>query len=150
MAITTHIYGPSVQGLLTGEFGDLRVAGVLKASLHTSVYVPNADHRYRSELAGEVSHASYTAGGKALTGVAVTYDALTNTVKLDCNDVIFPLLSATIRYVVFYREVLSAGTPAPTLSPLALYWNLGADDVSTSADYTVVISADGLLRHAVV
>ncbi|WP_280336597.1 hypothetical protein [Nocardia wallacei] len=39
-------------------------------------------HQYKSSITGEVSGTGYAAGGQTLTGVSVTYDAATNTIKL--------------------------------------------------------------------
>lgn len=106
---------------------------------------PSQDLRYSSELTGEVIDASYTPGGVELTNVLVTYDTLTNTMKLDCDDVTFPNLTALVGGVVFYRDT---GTPAT--SPLLMDWVVSPAEQSTTAPYVLTIAPEGLLRQVVV
>lgn len=142
---TTTVYGPAAQSLLAGEFGVLAGSTSLRCALFTSTYVPTGDERYFSALTGEVADASYAR--QTLTNVTVTYDAVADTTILDCDDVTFPNLTASIRYIVFFRHVETAAVFDPAISPLLLYWNLGAaDEVSSAAPYVVTIDATGLLR----
>lgn len=143
MAVTARIFGPTVQSLLKGEFGDVTAAGALKAALFT--VAPSADARYLSELTGQVADASYTAGGVALTTVTLTYDVATNTVMLDCDDITFANLTATgIIAVVFYRA-----TGVATTSSLLLAWDISPAESSTAAPYVLTIAVEGLLRQVV-
>lgn len=142
MAVTSFVFGPAGQSLLAGQVGDVAVAGALKAMLLTSTYVKNQDARYKSELTNEVVGTNYVAGGKALTGVVVTYDAATNKAKLDCDDVTFDNVTVTARYAVFYRD-----TGVATTSPLLVLWDFGADVVATTSPFVLEIAAtDGLLN----
>lgn len=143
MAVTARIFGPTVAALLAGEFGDVRAAGALKAALFT--VAPPADARFLSDLTGEVADASYTAGGVALTTVVVTYDAVTNTSTLDCDDVTFANLTASgIIAVVFYRA-----TGVATTSPLLVAWDISPAEASAAAPYVLTIAVEGLLRQVV-
>lgn len=151
MAVTARVFGPAAQSLLRGEFGDVTLvapaagAVTLKALLIQGGYTAQPDARYRSELTFEVTDASYTAGGVALTNVTVTYDAVTNTTTLDCDDVTFPNLTATIGCIVFYRDTGVAAT-----SPLLVDWVLDPAETSTTAPYVLTIAPEGLLRQVVV
>lgn len=137
---TTTVYGPAAQSLLAGEFGVIAGSTSLKCALFTSTYVPDPDlHRYLSQITGEVADASYARQTLAL--VTVTYNAATDVTTVDCDDITFPNLTATMRYVVFFRDTLD-----PATSPLLLYWDLGADETSTAAPYAITIDATGLLR----
>lgn len=143
MAVTARIFGPTVQSLLRGEFGDVQAAGALKVALFT--VAPSADARYLSELTGQLTDASYTAGGVALTTVLVTYDPVTNTAMLDCDDVTFANLTSTgIVAAVFYRA-----TGVATTSPLLVAWDISPAESSTAAPYVLTIAVEGLLRQVV-
>lgn len=139
MAVIAYVFNPLAQSLMAGELGVLDASTTIKCALFGPTYVPDPDFRYLDQLQGEIVDASYAR--QTLTGVVVTYSATTDTTTLDANDVTFPNLSATVRYVCFFRDV---GGAAAT-SPLICFWDLGADEVSAAAPYVVTLPALGLV-----
>lgn len=139
MAVTAKLYGGFLQSLATGEIN--LASDTLKAMLCTSAYTPNQDtHRYKSAVTGEVTGPGYTAGGKSLTGVTVTYDAPTNRLRLDSDDPSWPDSTITCRYLVFYDA-----TPASDATrPLIAYVDFGADVSTTAGTFTAAINAAGI------
>ncbi|BDB59004.1 MULTISPECIES: hypothetical protein [Rhodococcus] len=139
MAVTAKLYGGFLQSLAAGEIN--LASDTLKAMLCTSAYTPNQDtHRYKSSVTGEVTGTGYTAGGKSLTGVTVTYDAATNRLRLDSDDPSWPDSTITCRYLVFYDA-----TPASDATrPLIAYVDFGADVSTTAGTFTAAINAAGI------
>lgn len=136
MAVTAKLYGLFLKSLANKEI-DLDT-DTLKVMLCTSSYSPNQDtHQYKSSVTNEVSGTGYTAGGKTLTGVTVTYDTGTNTLTLDADDVTWSSSTITARYAVFYDDTA-------TDDPLIAYWDLGQDEVSSSGNFTLTISGSGI------
>lgn len=146
MAVSAKWYSRAHLALLNKE-ADLN-SDVLKVSLHTASYTPDQDvHDYRSDLTGELTAGGgYTTGGATLTGVAVTYDAGTNIVKIDADDPVWAALTKSgIRYAVIYDD-----TPATDATkPLLGYVDFGEDLASVGGPFTVQWSADGVLRGTV-
>lgn len=139
MAVTATLFGGFLQSLANKEI-DLDT-DTLKVMLCTSTYAPNQDtHRYKSSVTNEVAGTGYTATGAALTGVTVTYDAATNTLKLDANDVSWPSSTLTARYAVVYDS-----TPASDATrPLIALVDFGADVSTTSGTFQITWSASGI------
>ncbi|QGF20283.1 minor tail protein [Gordonia phage Sixama] len=144
MAVTAKLYGPFLLSLFNKE-ADLDTDSI-KVMLCTSAYTPNQDtHRYKSSVTNEVTGPGYTAGGATLAGVTVAYDSATNTITLDANDVTWAGSSLTARYAVFYDS-----TPATDATrPLICYWDFGQDEVSSSGNFTLTLSASGLIAITV-
>jgi hypothetical protein len=87
-----------------------------------------------------VANPGYTAGGITLTGVTVTYDASTNTVKIDCDDPVWASATLTAGKAVFLDS-----TPATDATrPLISYADFGGDVSSTSGPFTLQIDANGI------
>ena len=139
MAVTATLFGGFLQSLANKEI-DLDT-DALKVMLCTSTYAPNQDtHRYKSSVTNEVAGTGYTATGATLTGVTVTYDAATNTLKLDANDVSWPSSTLTARYAVVYDS-----TPASDATrPLIALVDFGADVSTTSGTFQITWSASGI------
>ena len=139
MAVTATLFGGFLQSLANKEI-DLDT-DTLKVMLCTAIYAPNQDtHRYKSSVTNEVAGTGYTATGAALTGVTVTYDAATNTLKLDANDVSWPSSTLTARYAVVYDS-----TPASDATrPLIALVDFGADVSTTSGTFQITWSASGI------
>ncbi len=139
---TGYAYGLFVKSLFNKEVN--LNSDTLKVMLCTSAYTPNQDtHQYKADITNEVSGTGYTAGGQALTGVTVTYNASTNTMMLDANDPVWANSTITARYAVFYVD-----TPA-TNKPLIAYWVFSQDEVSSSGNFTLTISASGIVNFTV-
>lgn len=120
----------------------------LKLMLCTSTYVPAQDtHRYKSDVTNEIVGTGYTAGGVALTSVTVTYDAATNTMKLDAADPSWPSGSTfTFRYAVLYDS-----TPATDATrPLIGYIDYETDQSVAGEPLTLVVSTSGVATFPVV
>ena len=96
-----------------------------------------------SSVTSEVVGTNYTAGGLALTTRTVGYTAGTNTLMLDCDDVVWPSASFTARFAVFYSD-----TGTATTSPLLCYWDFGVDVTAVTAPFTLFINAAGLVTLA--
>ena len=141
MSVIAKIYGPFFLSLANKEI-DLD-SDTLKVMLCTSSYTPNQDtHRYKSDVTNEISGTGYTAGGLALTSVTVSYDAPTNTFKLDAADPTWPTSTITARYAVFYDA-----TPATDATrPLIAYVDFGADVTSSGGPFTDTLDANGILN----
>lgn len=116
----------------------------LRILLLSSTYAPNLDtHRYASSLTGELSTGSgYTAGGQLLTGVALTYDAATDTTWLDANNPVWDPSTLTARYAVLVD--VQSGSAAT--NPLVVYWDFEENKSSDNAPFELNINALGLLR----
>lgn len=114
----------------------------IKVMLLSSAYTPNQDsHDYLDDVvANEVAGAGYTAGGAALSGKTATYDAATNTVKFDANDVTWSASTITARYAVVYND--SGATNAA--KPLIAYFDFASDRASSNGEFVLRWGADGV------
>ena len=139
MAVTATLYGLFLKSLANKEI-DLD-SDTIKVMLVTSAYAPNQDtHQYKSSVTNEVAGTGYTATGAALTGVTVTYDTATNTLKFDANDVSWPSSTLTARYAVIYDS-----TPASDATrPLIALVDFGADVSTTAGTFQITWSASGI------
>ena len=118
----------------------------IRVMLTSSAYAPNQDaHAYLSDVSGEVTGAGYTAGGAALAGKTLTYDAAGNVIVLDANDVTFANSTITARYAVIYDN-----TPATAATkPLLGYVDFVSDQSSTNGNFTITWDATGIFRISV-
>lgn len=84
----------------------------LKAMLCDSSYVPDFDaDEFRADITGEVTGTGYTAGGVALTTVAISLDTTNNWLKFDADDANFGTLTVSgITQLVIYVDTGSAAT----------------------------------------
>jgi hypothetical protein len=140
VAVTAKLYGLALKSLANKEI-DLDT-DALKVMLCTSAYVPDQDtHQYKSSVTNEVTGTGYTAGGAALSGVTVTYNATNNTLTFDASDVSWANSTITARYAVIYDS-----TPATDATrPLIAYQDFGADVVSTAGAFTITWDAAGIV-----
>lgn len=142
MAITTAWYGLGLQYLLDTPL-DLETATV-KLALVTSGYTPNRDtHDFRDDFtANEVANGNgYATGGVTLTGLAWSYDAASDQVRLDCDDPSWTFTAAkTWLYGIGYVDTGGADTTDPLI--FLLTWD-SSQTVSTA--YTLTIDTAGLL-----
>lgn len=136
------MYGKAMSSLVNKEIDyDTDVVNCL---LCTSTYTPNQDtHDYLDDITAELSGGGYAR--VALTSKTKTYDGASNTLTLDCADVVFSgLTAANIRYAVFY---VVGGTPGT--SPLLCYWDFESNLSATSTTFTCVIAPTGLITFVV-
>lgn len=118
----------------------------IKVMLTTSTYVPNQDtHAYKSDVTGEVSGTGYTAGGQALSGKTITYDAANNVIILDAADTSWANSTITARYAVIFDD--SGATDAAKV--LLGYVDLGSDQSSTNGTFALTWDATGIFRITV-
>ena len=136
MAVTAFWYGKAFLSLLNKEM--YLTGDTLKVMLCTSSYTPDQDtHDYKSDVTNEVSGTGYTAGGAALSNVAVTYDAGSNTIKFDADDTSWAASTITARYAVVYDDTA-------TDDPLLLYVDFGADVTSTAGTFLISWNSSGI------
>jgi|SRR6478609_514278 len=119
----------------------------IKVALIGSAYTPNQDsHDYWDDVvANEVTGTGYTAGGAALASKTVTYDASTNTLKLDAADVTWSSSTITARYAVVYDD--SGATNGQ--KALIAYFDFTTDRASSNGDFIVRWGADGIFSVTV-
>ncbi|MCA1009011.1 hypothetical protein LCL87_25145 [Rhodococcus hoagii] len=118
----------------------------LKVMLCTSAYTPDQDaHRYKSSVTGEVSGSGYSAGGAALTGVTVTYNAATNTLKLDADDTSWAAATITARHAVIYDSTPGSDATRPLIG----YITFDQDISSTAAAFQLIWDSAGICTMTV-
>ena len=118
----------------------------MRVSLHTSTYTPNQDtHDFFDDATNEVVGTGYTAGGVALTGETMAYNAGSNTWTLDANDAQWPSSTITARYAVVYDR-----TPATDATrPLVGYQDFVTDAASAAGLFEIVWNAGGIVSVVV-
>ena len=117
MAITPAWYGLGLLAVVKQQH-NLETAAV-KLSLHTDVYVPNRDtHDFYNDATSELAAGNgYTAGGVTLAGVAWTYDAATDEVRLDFSDPVWVFTAAkTWRFGVIYVDTGGIASTDPLIA----------------------------------
>lgn len=137
MAVSAKMYAKAHKSLVSKE-ANLNT-DALKVLLLTSTYVPNqALHQYRSDLTNEVVGAGYTAGGFALTSVAVTTSGLVTT--LAAANASWSASTITARYAAIVDT-----TPATAATqPLISYVDFGADVVSSGTLFSIIWDPSGI------
>ena len=142
MAVTAKAYSHMPEGALK-ELLNLS-SDTLKCMLCTSSYTPDQDaHDFKDDVDNEVSGTGYTAGGVALTSVALTISG--KVTKLDAADAEWADSTITARYAVLYDD-----TPAgDAAKPLMLYVDFGEDKASEDGTFKVKWHTDGVLTVTV-
>ena len=136
------VYNALKTGLVNGDIN--LGADTLKVILVSSAYVPNIDtHEDYADITNEIATGGgYTAGGQALSGVAILTDLPNDRAALDANDVIWSASTITAaRGAVIYKDT---GTPAT--SKLITYIDFGTDKSSSGGDFTIAWDSTGILR----
>ncbi|MZE50126.1 hypothetical protein GTY86_02090 [Streptomyces sp. SID5770] len=105
----------------------------IKVALVGSGYTPNRNTQgaWSTVSTYEVSGSGYTAGGKALTGKALSYASYKLTI--DADDVTWNGLTADVRWAVVYDDTASG-------KPLIGYVNLGETLSLSNEDFTIQFS----------
>lgn len=146
MAVSASWYGQGVKKALTGSI-DLD-SDTLYVMLATNVYAPNVDtDDFRDDVsANEIAGAGYSAGGQALTSVAVTYDAASNEIRFDFDDPTWTGASFTCRYLVVYKHRGGAASA----DELIMYVDFGGDETVASGTFIYQVPATGAGKATVV
>lgn len=142
---TGKFYGLFFKSLLNKEI-DFD-SDSIKIMLCTTSYTFDQDtHQYKSSITNEVTGTGYTAGGQALTSVAVTYDTATNTIKMDAADPSWP--SSTIAGVL--KAVIYDSTPGTDATrPLIAYLESDATLSTTSGTLSITFDTAGIATMTV-
>lgn len=142
MAITPKWFGNGLLYLLDTP-ADLEAVTV-KLALATSTFTPNIDTTdFRDDFtANELANGNgYTTGGVTLTGVAWSYDAASDQIRLDFDDPSWTFTaSKTWRYGIIYIDTAGADSTDPVIAWL----DWGADQ-TVNTPYTLTIDPAGLL-----
>lgn len=118
-------------------------AVTLKLALVTDSWTPAFDtDDFYNDVTGEVANGNgYSTGGVTLTGVALSYDAASDQIRLDCADPSWTFTaSKTWRYGVVYIDTAGASSTDPIVAVLT--WD---SNQTVSTAYTLTIDAAGLL-----
>lgn len=141
MAITVKFYG---KGLLAIAKQQVDVVGLTtKLTLHTSSYTPDLDaHDFRDDLTNELANGNgYSTGGVTVTNDVWAYDATSNQVRYDLDDIAWTFTAAkTWRYGVL--QVVRGGAASADELIALLDWG---SDQTVSTAYTLQMAAAGLL-----
>ena len=143
MAITTTWYGLGLQKIAEQTL-DWEGSTLLRLALVLDTYTPDRDtHDFRDDFtAFELSNASgYTTGGATITNPAISYDAASDQVRFDCDDISWTFTAArTWRYGVLYENTGGADSTDPLIALLT--WDANQ---TVSPAHTLTIDAAGLL-----
>lgn len=102
-----------------------------------SSYTPNQDtDDFRNDVT-EITGTGYSAGGVALTGVSVTYDAASNQVRITWTDPTWASATITARTAVICKWRGGASSA----DELVAYCTEATDITSTGATFTVDLPA---------
>lgn len=144
MAVTAKLYGAGVAAFLDGRVD--WDSDTVNVSLHTATYTPDQDaDDFFNDATNEISGGGYPAGGVALAGKTRTYDAGTNAVKLDADDVSFTFTaSKTFRYAVIRK----ARGGAASADELIAYVDFGTDQ-TTDQTFVIAWHANGVVSAVV-
>ncbi|MGO3325299.1 hypothetical protein [Gordonia sp. (in: high G+C Gram-positive bacteria)] len=138
MATTAKAYGKSILSLINKEIlianstGDSNLKIMLLTSTGTGAVDQDA-HQYKASVTGEASGAGYTAGGQFLKNVTVSYDAATNTVRVNADNPVWPTSTTTARGYVIYDDTPTADSAKPLIG----YGVFDADVSTTSGTFTI-------------
>ena len=124
MAVSAKQYGQAALGQYSGTAAR-RVdwaADTIKVALLKEAYTPlqDTDDFYTDVSAQEITGTGYTAGGATLASTTATYDAASNTVRLDAADTEWTAASFSAYYAVIYKDTGVAAT-----SPVLAYVDFG-------------------------
>jgi hypothetical protein len=135
---TNTVYGNALDHLADGDLD--WTADTIKVMLTTSSYTPDQDaHDFRNDVTDEVSGTGYSAGGVTLANATRTYNAGTNTLKLDGDDVSW-VGSFTARYAVIYKARGGASSADELISCI----DFGGDQTVSSSTFAINWHANGI------
>lgn len=117
----------------------------VKVMLVDNTYTLDIDaHLNKSDIDGlsvEVSGTAYTAGGATLANRAITVDTATDSAKFDADDTTWANSTITAHGAIIYLD-----TGTATTSTLIAYIDFGSDKSSSSGDFVLQWSADGVYK----
>jgi hypothetical protein len=148
-AVTAKWFGKALLGQFSGTAAR-RVDwanDTIKVALLDSNYTPDQDaDEFWDDISGdEIAGTGYTAGGETLAEATATYDAASNTLRLDAADVEWAEATLTARYAVIYKV-----EDEDSESPLLAYIDFGEDEEVSSGVFKIEWDAtDGALRVVV-
>lgn len=144
MSVTAKMYGKAIVSLANREID--WDTDTIKVALVTSSYTPDQDaHDYFNDITNELSNGNgYTSGGFTLANKTTTYDAASNTTKLDADDVSQSGFTGTFRTAIIYRD-----TGTPSTSPLIGYLQSSVDITGTAGPLTLTWDAAGIFTFTV-
>lgn len=142
MAVTAHTYTKLAKSLLD-KLAQLET-DALKVALFSAYTVGTTQDTAQfyadvTAVATESTGTGYTAGGQALTSVALS--ASGHVYTLTCANPSWTTASFSAAYAVFYDS--TPGSAAT--NPLICYWDLGGTQTVTASTFTLTISGSGLL-----
>jgi hypothetical protein len=106
----------------------------------------DATHEFLTDVnADEITGTGYTAGGLLLATPVATYDAGTNTWKFSFDDPTWPTATFSTDAAAVFKDTGVAAT-----SPLIGYVDFGGTQAPAGVDFTLHVSASGLITRQVV
>lgn len=143
--MASKLYGQFLQQALNKEVD--WDTDTIKVALLSNAYTPDQDaHNYFDDVvAHEVTGTGYTAGGLTLSNKTNTYNAATNVIVLDADDVSWSSSTITARYAVIY----DASPATDATKPLIGYVDFGSDQSSSNGNFTITWDATGIVRITV-
>jgi hypothetical protein len=142
MPVSTTVYGNAIVRMLNKEID--WDSDTIRVMLCTESYTPNQDtHTYKSSVTNELAGANgYSTGGAALTGCSIAYNAGTNVVTLDADDVVWSNSTLTARYAVIYDDTA-------TNDPLIAWVDFGQNMSSNNSTFQITWNAGGIITITV-
>lgn len=122
---------------------NLATAGdTIKAALLNNSHAFDAtDDVWADISANEISGTGYTAGGKALTGQAVSVDDGDNEGVFDADDLSWTSASLTAYHLVLYND-----TPISPADPLICSIDFGGAQTVTGGTFSITWDAEGIIN----
>jgi len=145
MALTIYWYGNALlnamKGLISWQSTNI------KAIALTSSHTPNQDsHDFLDDIiADECTGDGYTSGGVVVSNPSPSYDSSNNIVKLDCDDIIFPGVYITARYIALYDNRVAGNSNKPLIG----YIDIGEDLETLGGDLKLIIDDNGILKGTI-
>lgn len=137
MALAMNIYQQFLVTLINKEI-DLD-SDTVKVMLLNTTYVPSINHKYTTDLSGEISGNGYTAGGVGLANKV--FSVVSGVGTFDADNALWSNLTAdNIKYAVLYDD-----TPQ-TNKPLIAYITYDTAQSAEGADFEIVWNSHGIIK----
>lgn len=145
MALIAYPYGQAAARLMAKEVNWLTED--IRAALVGVGYTPNidTDDYWNDVVANEVAGTGYTAGGIALAGKTVAYDAALNQNQFKASNLTWSLVTVSWRYAVIYNR--TPGTDATR--PLLGYVDYGTPQSIAAGTIQLNWGSNGVLTFTV-